>query len=97
MKKLAILVACLLACFALFTGCTDPKGGDDQNSNVNSGVEVDITDEPDSTDEPAGSDTLPDGADNNDEPTSSGTSPDGFTYRPKDPENSGGIVVTPKE
>ena len=57
MKKLAILVICLLACLTLFTGCTDPKGGDGQDSNVNSGVEVDITD-PSSTDEPAGSDTL---------------------------------------
>lgn len=96
MKKLAILVICLLACLTLFTGCTDPKGGDGQDSNVNSGVEVDITD-PSSTDEPAGSDTLPDGADDTDEPAGSGTSPDDFTYRPKDPENNGGIVVTPKE
>lgn len=97
MKKLAILVACLLACFALFTGCTDLKDSDNQDSNGNSGVEVDMTDEPNGTDEPAGSDTLPDRADNTDVPASSGTSPDGFTYSPKDPENSGGIVFTPKE
>lgn len=96
MKKLVILVICLLACLTLFAGCTDPKGGG-QDANENSGVEIDITDEPNSTDEPAGSDTPPDGADDTDEPGNSGTSPDDFTYRPKDPENNGGIVVTPKE
>lgn len=64
---------------------------------MNSGVEIDMTDAPNSTDEPAGSDTPPDGADDTNEPASSVTSPDDFTYRPKDPENSGGIVVTPKE
>lgn len=64
---------------------------------MNSGVEIDMIDEPNSTDEPASSDTPPDCADDTNEPASSVTSPDDFTYRPKDPENSGGIVVTPKE
>lgn len=71
----------MLSCFILFTGCTDQKGNDDQESNVNSGVEVDINDETNSTEEPA----------------SSAPPPDDFTYNPKSPENSDGIVVRPKE
>lgn len=61
---------------------------------MNSGVEIDMTDAPNSTDEPAGSDMPPDGADDTNEPASSVTSPDDFTYRPKDPENSGGLSAT---
>lgn len=81
MKKLAILMACLLACLTLFTGCTDEKGGGDQNSDGHSSVEADVSDGADITDELAGSDTLP----------------GGITYDFVDPENSAGIVVTPKE
>ena len=29
MKKIAIILACMLVCFSLFTGCTDQKGNDD--------------------------------------------------------------------
>lgn len=81
MKKLAILMACLLACLTLFTGCTDEKSGSDQNSDGHSFVEVDVSDGADITNELVGSDTLP----------------GGITYDFADPENSAGIVVTPKE
>lgn len=72
MKKMTIILACMLACFILFTGCTDQKGNDDdQKSNGNSGVEVDMTDEAYSSDEPASSDPLPGEVGNTDEPASS--------------------------
>ena len=97
MKKMIIILACVLSCFILFTGCTNQKGNDDQESNVNSGVEVDMTDEANSSDEPANSDPLPDEVGNTDEPASSDSQSDDFTYNPKNPENSDGIVVRPKE
>ena len=33
MKKIAIILACMLACFSLFTGCTNQKDGGDQDTN----------------------------------------------------------------
>lgn len=81
MKKLAILMACLLACFFLFTSCTDQKDDDDQELDLNGSVEVDVSSGADNTDELDGSDTLP----------------GNITYSFEDPENSAGIVVTPKE
>lgn len=81
MKKIAIILACMLVCLALFAGCTDKKGSGDYDLDLNNSVEIDIPDVEDSTDAPAGSDSLP----------------DGITYEFKDPDNAGDIVVTPKE
>lgn len=81
MKKIAVIFVCMLTCFLLFSGCTDKKDGGDQDLDLNNSVEVDVPDEKIDTDEPTGSDALP----------------DDFTYSFKDPDNSDGVVVTPKE
>ena len=44
MKKIAIILACMLACFSLFTGCTNQKDGGDQDTNLGNSVEFDDTD-----------------------------------------------------
>jgi len=44
MKKIAIILACMLACFTLFSGCTDKKGNNDQDVNVGNSVEIDDAD-----------------------------------------------------
>lgn len=80
MKRFAIILVCMLTCLALFAGCTDKKGDDNQDADVNNAVEVDIPDGEGNTDEPTGSDSLP----------------DGITYDYKDPDNADGIVVTPR-
>ena len=87
MKKIAIILACMLVCFLLFTGCTNQKNGDDQDTNVGNSVEFDDTDIDVDTE------TKPDAEDNSD----SVSLPDGYTYSFKDPDNADGIVVTPKE
>ena len=87
MKKIAIILACALVCFSLFAGCTDQKGGGDQDTNVGNSVEFDDTD----IDVDAG--TKPGAEDNSD----SVSLPDGYTYSFKDPDHADGIVVTPKE
>ena len=87
MKKIAIILACMLVCFSLFTGCTDQKGNDDQDTNMGNSVEFDDTDMDVDTE------TKPDAEDNSD----SVSLPDGYTYSFKDPDNADGIVVTPKE
>ena len=81
MKKITIILACMLSCVILFTGCTGQKESGDQEPKGNSGAEAGITGKADSTDDPAGSDP----------------SSDDFTYNLKDPENNDGIVVRPKE
>lgn len=86
MKKISIILVCMLVCFTLFSGCTDKKGNDDQDTNVGNSVEIDDTDIAD-TDVDTDIDVEPGTA----------TLPDGFTYEFKDPENSDGIVVTPKK
>ena len=83
MKKLAIILVCMLACFTLFSGCKDKKDNTEQDTNVGNSVEVDDTDIADTDadiDMASGMETLP----------------DGFTYTFKDPDNADGIVVTPK-
>ena len=87
MKKIAIILTCVLACFSLFTGCTNQKNGGNQDMNVGNSVEIDDTD----IDVDTG--TKPDAEDNSD----SVSLPDGYTYSFKDPDNADGIVVTPKE
>ena len=87
MKKIAIILVCMMVCFSLFTGCTDQKNGGDQDTNVGNSVEFDVTD----IDVDAG--TRPDAEDNSDNVSL----PDGYTYSFKDPDNADGIVVTPKE
>ena len=48
MKKIAIILACMLVCLALFAGCTDKKGSGDYDLDLNNSVEIDIPDgEPD--------------------------------------------------
>ena len=87
MKKIAIILVCMLVCFSLFTGCTDQKNGGDQDTNVGNSVEFDVTD----IDVDAG--TKPGAEDNSDSVSRS----DVYTYSFKDPDNADGIVVTPRE
>ena len=87
MKNLAIILACMLACFILFAGCTDQKDHSDQDTNLGSSVEIDDTDLAIDAEE------QPDTEDNSDNVTL----PEGFTYTFRDPDNSDGIVVTPRE
>lgn len=87
MKKLAIILACMLVCSSLFTGCTNQKDGGDQDTNLGNSVEIDDTD----IDVDAG--TKPDAGDNSDNVTL----PGGYTYSFRDPDNADGIVVTPRE
>ena len=87
MKKIAIILACVLVCFTLFTGCTDQKNGGDQDTNVGNSVEFD------DADIGVDAETKPDAEDNSD----SVSLPDGYSYSFKDPDNADGIVVTPKE
>ena len=87
MKKIAIILACMLACFSLFTGCTNQKDGGDQDTNVGNSVEID------DTDIDVDAETKPGDEGNSD----SGSLPDGYTYSFKDPNSADGIVVTPKE
>ena len=85
MKKITVILACMLVCFLLFTGCTKQKDGTDQDTNVGNSVEFDDID--------IDAGTKPGSEDNSD----SVSLPDGYTYSFKDPDNAGGIVVTPKE
>ena len=85
MKKIAIILACMLACFSLFTGCTNQKDGGDQDTNLGNSVEIDDTD--------IDAGTKPGAEDNSDNVSL----PDGYTYSFKDPDNADGIVVTPRE
>ena len=87
MKKIAIILVCMLACFSLFTGCTDQKDGSNQDTNVGNSVEID------DTDIDVDAETKPGDEDNSD----SVSLPDGYTYSFKDPDNADGIVVTPRE
>ena len=87
MKKIAIILAWMLVCFSLFTGCTNQKNGDDQDTNMGNSVEFDDTDIDVDTE------TKPDAEENSDSVSLS----DGYTYSFKDPDNADGIVVTPKE
>ena len=87
MKKIAIILACMLACFSLFTGCTNQKGGGDQDTNLGNSVEID------DTGIDVDNETKPGVEDNSD----SVSLPDGYTYSFKDPNSADGIVVTPKE
>ena len=87
MKKIAIIWVCMLACFSLFTGCTDQKDGSNQDTNVGNSVEIDDTDI--AIDTEPGLDT----EGNSDDVIL----PDGFTYSFRDPDNADGIVVTPRE
>lgn len=85
MKKLAIILACMLICAILFVGCTNQNGGNNQNTDLGNSVEIDDTD--------IDAERKPDTEDDSDNVTL----PDGITYDFKDPENADGIVVTPKE
>lgn len=87
MKKGMMILACVLVCFLLFTGCTDQNDGSDQDTNLGNSVEIDGADI--EIDTEPGLDT----EDNSDDVTL----PDGFTYSFRDPDNADGIVVTPKE
>ena len=87
MKKIVMILACALVCFSLFTGCTNQKDGDDQDTNLGNSVEFDDTDLAIDTD------PGPDTEDNSGDVTL----PDGFTYSFRDPDNADGIIVTPKE
>ena len=87
MKKITAILACMLVCFLLFTGCTTQKDGTDQDTNLGNSVEIDDADikidtEP-GLDTEGNSDNV--------------TLPEGFTYSFRDPDNADGIVVTPRE
>lgn len=81
MKKATIILTCMLACFTLLSGCTDKKDDSQQDMDLSNSIEIDDTNGDIEPTEPAGSDTLP----------------DGFTYSFKDPDNTDGIVVTPRQ
>ena len=85
MKKITGILACMLVCFLLFTGCTNQKDGSNQDTNVGNSVEFDDID--------IDAGTKPGSEDNSD----SVSLPDGYTYSFKDPDNADGIVVTPRE
>ena len=87
MKKITAILACMLVCFLLFTGCTTQKDSTDQDTNLGNSVEIDDTDI--AIDTEPGLDT----EGNSDDVTL----PDGFTYSFRDPDNADGIVVTPRE
>ncbi|NBI09167.1 hypothetical protein D1641_03915 [Colidextribacter sp. OB.20] len=87
MKKIAIILACMLACFSLFTNCTDQKNGGDQDTNMGNSVEIDDADI--KIDTEPGLDT----EGNSDD----AILPDGFTYSFRDTDNADDIVVTPRE
>ena len=86
MKKLAIILACMLVCFTLFTGCTNQKGDNDQDTNLGNSVEID------DADLDIDAERKPDAEDNSD----NDGLPDGFVYEFKDPDNADGIVITPR-
>ena len=87
MKKIMMILACVLVCFSLFTGYTNQKDGTNQDTNVGNSVEFDDTDI--EIDTEPGLDT----EGNSDDVTL----PDGFTYSFRDPDNADGIVVTPRK
>ena len=87
MKKFVMILACVLVCFSLFTGYTDQKDGNDQDTNLGNSVEIDDTD--------IEIDTEPElDTENN---SYDAILPDGFTYSFRDPDNADGIVVTPRD
>ena len=50
MKKSIIILACMLVCLNLFSGCTDDKDKDNSGSDLGNSVEIDIdTDAKDDT------------------------------------------------
>ena len=76
----------MLACFVLFTGCTNQKDRSDQDTNLGNSVEIDDSDlEIDAEGKPDAEDS-----------SNNVDLPDGFTYSFKDPDNTDGIVVTPR-
>ena len=87
MKKIAITLSCMLVCLTLFSGCTNQKDSDSQDTNVGNSVEVD------DADFEVNAEGQPDADDYSD----SVDLPDGFTYSFKDPDNADGIVVTPRK
>ena len=42
MKKLAIILACMLVCLSLLCGCTDNKDSDNSGSGLGNSVDVDV-------------------------------------------------------
>ena len=72
-----IILACVLVCFLLFTGCAVQKSNDEQDTNSGNSVEIDDADI--AIDTEPGLDT----EDNADDVTL----PDGFTYSFRDPDN----------
>ena len=44
MKKFMMILACVLVCFLLFTGCTNQNDGGDQDTNWGNSAEIDDTD-----------------------------------------------------
>ena len=81
MKKFVIFLTCMLLCLALLAGCKDKKNSNQQDLDVGNSVEVDVSGIGDVDTEIS---------------TDTNTLPDGFDYTFKDPDNSDGIVVTPR-
>ena len=42
MKKSGIILACMLICFSLFSGCTEDKGNSNPGMGLGNSVDVDI-------------------------------------------------------
>ena len=85
MKKIVILFGCLLVCLSLFSGCTKDKDEPEQSPvpEQSGSLYFDVA-LPDQNDVPFVG-FVPD------------DSSESIVYDFKDPENSDGIVVTPRE
>ena len=59
MKKLVLILACMLVYLSLFSGCTDDKDKDNSGSDLGNSVEIDIdTDSKDDTEISSGDDGI---------------------------------------
>ncbi len=88
MKKLAVIVICLLTCSIMLTGCTDKKKESRQNQDVGNAVEFDDNELGNGTVDELEIDPASD---------TRYTLPDGIVYDFKDPDHADDIEVTPRE
>lgn len=80
MKRISIILVCVLACLFLLSGCRNNSNSSDDSAGAKS-VEVDISG-PES---------------DNDEPSSETDSSGDIVYNFRNPEDSDGIIITPRE
>ncbi len=46
MKKLVIILACMLICLSLFSGCTNDKDNSNSGTGLDNAVDIDVDAEP---------------------------------------------------